>query len=110
VTQHGIPSFKIFMFYGGHGLHGKSDDQSSFLMTPPGERYDYAHFEFVMRGLQKVREAHPDLAPYVSVGLHCETADIMRAYTEIVERTSTSRGLAAYSESRPPHSEGLAIM
>ena len=110
VTQHGIPSFKIFMFYGGHGLHGKSDDQSSFLMTPPGERYDYAHFEFVMRGLQKVREVHPDLAPYVSVGLHCETADIMRAYTEIVERTSTSRGLAAYSESRPPHSEGLAIM
>ena len=22
VTEHGIPSFKIFMFYGGYGLHG----------------------------------------------------------------------------------------
>src|SRR5262245_53357025 len=25
--EHGIASFKIFMFYGGHGLHGRSDSQ-----------------------------------------------------------------------------------
>ena len=49
--SYGVSSFKIFMFYGGHGLHGKSDDQSDFFMTPPGERYDLAHFEFMMRGL-----------------------------------------------------------
>ncbi|HCP45408.1 MAG TPA: hydantoinase, partial [Deltaproteobacteria bacterium] len=28
----GVSSFKIFMFYGSHGLHGRSDDQSDFLM------------------------------------------------------------------------------
>jgi allantoinase len=62
VAEHGVSSFKIFMFYGSHGLHGRSSDQSSFLMTPPGERYDYAHFEFVMRGIQAAREQYPEYA------------------------------------------------
>ena len=109
VMDHGVTSFKIFMFYGSHGLHGRSTDQSSFLMTPPGERYDYAHFEFVMRGIQKVREAHPDLADRISLSLHCETAEIMAAYTKLVEEGGGPRDLDAYHRSRPPHSEGLAI-
>ncbi|MFS0894978.1 dihydroorotase [Microbacterium sp. 179-I 3D3 NHS] len=108
VTEHGVSSFKIFMFYGSHGLHGRSSDQSSFLMTPPDERYDYAHFEFVMRGVQRAREAHPELADQISLSLHCETAEIMAAYTKIVEGGDLT-GLEAYSASRPPHSEGLAI-
>ena len=109
VDEFGVCSFKIFMFYGGHGLHGKSDDQSAFLMTPPGERYDVSHFEFVMRGLAALRDRRPDLADVVSLSLHCETAEIMRAYTEIVERDGSLEGLEAYSASRPPHSEGLAV-
>jgi allantoinase len=109
VDDFGVCSFKIFMFYGGHGLHGKSDDQSAFLMTPPGERYDVAHFEFIMRGLADLRARRPDLAEALSLSLHCETAEIMRAYTEIVERDRSLAGLAAYSASRPPHSEGLAV-
>jgi allantoinase len=31
IEQMGVTSFKIFMFYGSHGLHGRSEDQSSFL-------------------------------------------------------------------------------
>ena len=110
IEQFGVTSYKVFMFYGGHGLHGKSDDQSSFLMTPPGERYDYAHFEFIMRGLQAAREKYPDIAEFLSLSLHCETAEIMTAYTEMVEQDSDLEGLAAYSAARPPHSEGLAIV
>jgi allantoinase len=109
VRDLGVTSFKIFMFYGSHGLHGASDDQSSFLMTPPDEKYDYAHFEFVMRGVQKAREEFPHLADDISLSLHCETAEIMRAYTKIVEQDDSLTGLEAYSASRPPHSEGLAI-
>ncbi len=109
VTEHGVSSFKIFMFYGSHGLHGRSEDQSSFLMTPPGERYDYAHFEFVMRAVQRAREENPELADQISCSLHCETAEIMTAYTKIVEQEGTLSGLEAYSASRPPHSEGLAV-
>lgn len=88
VADHGIASFKIFMFYGSHGLHGRSDDQSNFLMTPPGESYDYAHFEFVMRGVQRARELMPDIADQISLSLHCETAEIMAAYTKMVEETA----------------------
>lgn len=109
ITQHGVTSFKIFMFYGSHGLHGRSSDQNAFLMIPEEERYDLAHFEFVMRGVQRARERFPELADSISLSLHCETAEIMSAYTKLVEQEGTLSGLAAYSASRPPHSEGLAI-
>ncbi|MCA1228770.1 dihydroorotase family protein [Saccharopolyspora sp. 6M] len=109
VREHGVTSFKIFMFYGSHGLHGRSTDQSDFLMIPEGERYDIAHFEFVMRGIQAAREANPDIADQISLSLHCETAEIMTAYTRLVEEEGELSGLEAYSASRPPHSEGLAV-
>ncbi|WP_235736621.1 dihydroorotase [Nocardioides alcanivorans] len=109
VSEHGVTSFKVFMFYGSHGLHGRSADQNSFLMIPEGERYDYAHFEFVMRGVQKAREQFPEFADEISLSLHCETAEIMAAYTKMVEDAGELSGLEAYHESRPPHSEGLAI-
>ncbi|MGC2520418.1 MAG: dihydroorotase family protein [Burkholderiales bacterium] len=108
-TEWGVPSFKIFMFYGGYGLHGKSSSQNDFLMIGPEERYDIAHFEFIMRSARKLMEAHPDIADTISVSLHCELAEILNAYTRIVERDATLQGLAAYSAARPPHSEGLAI-
>jgi allantoinase len=109
IENFGVTSFKIFMFYGSHGLHGRSSDQSAFLMIPPDERYDLAHFEFVMRGVQAAREKLTDAAPHVSLSLHCETAEIMTAYTKLVEQDGSLSGLAAYSASRPPHSEGLAV-
>ncbi|HEX5496789.1 MAG TPA: dihydroorotase family protein, partial [Mycobacteriales bacterium] len=109
IDRFGVSSFKIFMFYGSHGLHGRSDDQSAFLMTPPEEKYNIAHFEFVMRGIQAARRARPDLADAISLSLHCETPEIMTAYTTLVERAGELSGLEAYSASRPPHSEGLAV-
>src|SRR5690606_21087075 len=63
----------------------------------------------VMRGVQKAREQFPELAPHISLSLHCETAEIMSAYTKLVEEEGTLTGLAAYSASRPQHSEGLAV-
>ncbi len=109
INEHGVTSFKIFMFYGSHGLHGKSDDQSDFLMIGKDEKYDFAHFEFIMRGIRKAMDRFPDKAAQISLSLHCETAEIMRAYTKIVESENKLTGLPAYSASRPPHSEGLAI-
>jgi allantoinase len=109
IERHGVTSFKIFMFYGNYGLHGSSTTQKDFLMTPEGEYYDYAHFEFIMRGVKRAMERFPDKAPYINLGLHCETAEIMRAYTHIVQKDNNLQGLRAYSAARPPHSEGLAI-
>ena len=107
VLDHGVTSFKIFMFYGGYGLHGPSSQQNEFLMTGPDDRYDIAHFEFIMRSAQRLMAKFPDKAPYISVSLHCELAEILNAYTKIVEREGKLTGLAAYSAARPPHSEGL---
>jgi allantoinase len=107
-VDHGVTSFKIFMFYGGYGLHGRSNAQNDFLMIGPEERYDIAHFEFIMRSARRLMTQHPKLADYVSVSLHCELAEILNAYTEIVEHEGKLTGLHAYSAARPPHSEGLA--
>ncbi|HEX2334779.1 MAG TPA: dihydroorotase family protein [Burkholderiales bacterium] len=109
IEKHGVSSFKIFMFYGSHGLHGRSDSQRDFLMIGPEERYDFAHFEFVMRGVQAARERFPGKAAQISLSLHCETAEIMTAYTKLVEADAKLEGLAAYHAARPPHSEGLAV-
>ena len=62
-----------------------------------------------MRFAQRLMTKFPDKAPYISVSLHCELAEILNAYTKIVEREGKLTGLSAYSAARPPHSEGLAI-
>ena len=109
IEKFGVSSFKIFMFYGSHGLHGASNSQKDFLMIGENDRYDLAHFEFIMRGVQAAREQMPERAHQISLSLHCETAEIMTAYTKIVEKDKSLSGLAAYSASRPQHSEGLAV-
>jgi allantoinase len=109
IDKYGVTSFKIFMFYGGYGLHGASQHQHDFLMIGPEEKYDLAHFEFVMRGIKKAIEKFPKWRPYISLSMHCETAEIMAAYTKLIQRQGQLSGLRAYSAARPPHSEGLAI-
>ncbi|WP_293159858.1 hypothetical protein [Okeania sp. SIO2C9] len=37
---------------------------------------------------------------YISLSLHCEVADILNAYTKIVENDSSLTGLKAYSDFR----------
>ncbi|MEM9487023.1 MAG: dihydroorotase family protein, partial [Cyanobacteria bacterium P01_F01_bin.116] len=109
LLEQGVASFKIFMFYGGYGLHGLSDQQSLFLMINKEDRYDFAHFEFIMRGLTRLRQERPEVKDSLSLSLHCEVAEILNAYTKIVQQDTSLSGLKAYSAARPPHSEGLAI-
>ncbi|MFO0509360.1 MAG: hydantoinase, partial [Gammaproteobacteria bacterium] len=40
IDKYGVTSFKIFMFYGGYGLHGASNSQHKFLMIGEDEKYD----------------------------------------------------------------------
>jgi allantoinase len=109
IEKYGVTAFKIYMFYGGYGLHGASDSQHDFLMIGEHEKYDIAHFEFIMRGVQAATQQFPALREEISLSLHCETAEIMNAYTRIVQQEGKLSGLRAYSAARPPHSEGLAI-
>ena len=105
--EHGVASFKIFMFYGGHGLDGGSDRQREFLRLGPDDHYDLAHFEFIMRALADLQARRPGLP--LSLSLHCELPDILAAYTRLVQREGKLHGLPAYSASRPPHAEAMAI-
>jgi len=131
IEKYGVTSFKIFMFYGGYGLHGASSSQREFLMIGEDEKYDIAHFEFVMRGVQRAVQRYPAKRNAISLSLHCELAEILAAYTKMVEGGAKATdldtwltgethdpacrdcaplsGLRAYSAARPPHSEGLAI-
>ncbi|MCX8019041.1 MAG: dihydroorotase family protein [Chitinophagaceae bacterium] len=109
IEEFGVTSFKIFMFYGNYGLHGSSQNQKDFLMLKEDEYYDVAHFEFIMRELQEAVVKFSDKKEALSLSLHCETAEIMRAYTKLVQEEGKLKGLRAYSAARPPHSEGLAI-
>lgn len=131
ISKYGVTSFKIFMFYGGYGLHGASNSQREFLMIGEDEKYDIAHFEFVMRGVHRAMQRNPKLKDSISLSLHCELADILSAYTKMVEGGAKVTdldtyltgethdpdcvdckpltGLRAYSAARPPHSEGLAV-
>jgi len=78
-------------------------------MIDPEEKYDIAHFEFVMRGVKRAADRFPERRAYISLSLHCETAQIMAAYTKLVQAEGSLSGLRAYSAARPPHSEGLAV-
>jgi allantoinase len=102
IEKHGVSSFKIFMFYGSHGLHGASATaQRDFLMIGEDERYDYAHFEFVMRGIQAARENRCPSGRADLALLHCETAEVMTAYTKIIEKDKSQKGLAGLPRVAP---------
>jgi allantoinase len=110
LTEFGVPTFsELFMFYGGHGLHGRSDSQREWLMLGPDDHYDLAYFEFIMREAARLTESYPEMADFVSVGLHCEVAELLRAYEVLARDRMDLKSLEAYSEARPPHNEALAI-
>ena len=109
-TDCGAPNFgEVFMFYGLHGLHGRSDSQSKWLMLNEGDHYDLAHFDFICREAARLQQQHPDLAKYIQVSWHCETPEILRAYEPKIRAEGNLKGLEAYSAARPPHSEAIAI-
>lgn len=109
VSEYGVCTFKVFMFYGSHGLHGRSSRQNQYLMIDEDHRYDIAHFERIMGRLQQLTAERPELADVLSLSLHCETPELMTAHTRAVEKAGELSGLTAYSAARPPHSEGLAV-
>ena len=46
-----------------------------------------------MRGIQAAREQLPAQASQISLSLHCETAEIMRACTKIIEGDKSRNAL-----------------
>jgi allantoinase len=108
IEKHGVSSFKIFMFYGSHGLHGAAT-QRDFLMIGEDERYDY--------GALRVRDArHPEGA---RADARAGAADLAQPALrdgrgddrlhEDGREGQVAEGPGRLHASRPPHSEGLAV-
>ncbi|WP_031168999.1 dihydroorotase [Streptosporangium roseum] len=104
VSQHGVTSFKYYMFYKGFDLAANSRDARSFTM---GDEYDLGHLLLLMEKLAEVQLDHPDRR--ISLSLHCEQSELMRVFIDRVQRSGQPQNLRAYSEGRPPLTEEVAI-
>ncbi|WP_344824430.1 dihydroorotase family protein [Actinocorallia longicatena] len=104
VTEHGVTSFKYYMFYKGFDLAANSRDAQAFTM---GDEYDLGHLYLIMEKLAAVQAAHPDRR--LSLSLHCEQSELMRVFIDRIQRSGRPQNLRAYHEGRPPLTEEVAI-
>ncbi|WP_329024045.1 dihydroorotase [Streptomyces sp. NBC_00690] len=104
VADHGITSFKYYMFYKGFDLTANSRDARSFTM---GDEYDLGHLYLILEQLAKTQQDHPDLR--LSLSLHCEQAELMRVFIERTRNSGQPQNLKAYSDGRPTLTEQVAI-
>ncbi|MFE3448994.1 dihydroorotase family protein [Nonomuraea sp. NPDC059194] len=104
VEEHGITSYKYYMFYKGFDLAANSRDARAFTM---GDEYDLGHLLLIMEQLSAVQAARPDVR--LSLSLHCEQSELMRVFIDRVQRSGAPQNLRAYSEGRPPLTERVAI-
>ncbi|WP_214316875.1 dihydroorotase [Nonomuraea sediminis] len=104
VTDHGITSYKYYMFYKGFDLAANSRDARGFTM---GDEYDLGHLFLIMEKLAEVQRMRPD--ERISLSLHCEQSELMRVFIDRVQRGGAPQNLRAYHEARPPLTEEVAI-
>jgi dihydroorotase-like cyclic amidohydrolase len=104
VEEHGVTSFKYYMFYKGFDLAANSRDARSFTM---GDEYDLGHLYLLMEQVAAVQRANPDRR--LSVSLHCEQSELMRVFIDRVRANGDPQTLRAYHEGRPPLTERVAI-
>ena len=103
VRDHGVASFKFYMFYIGLNLAADSTAASAYTMA---EQYDLGHMYRLMEAVAAC--ARDASGGRVSLSVHCETADIIRTCVE-EQRAAGANDLAAWSRARPPFSEAMAI-
>ncbi|MGI5489936.1 dihydroorotase [Microtetraspora malaysiensis] len=104
VKEHGVTSYKYYMFYKGFDLAANSRDARSFTM---GDEYDLGHLYLLMEQVSAVQQDNPDLR--LSLSLHCEQSELMRVFIDRVRAGGDPQTLRAYHEGRPPLTERVAI-
>ena len=104
VKEHGVTSFKYYMFYKGFDLASNSRDARAFTM---GDEYDLGHLFLIMEKINEVQAEHPHLR--LSLSLHCEQSELMRVFIDRVRANGDPQTLRAYHEGRPPLTERVAI-
>ena len=106
VREGGVSTFKYYMFYKLLNLAGSSPDGMNYLMidTPVDLGFLYKY----MKEVSRVNDIFKDYG-MISLSVHCEEPEIIRATNEEVKERPTGNPLKDYSDSRPPWQEELAI-
>ena len=102
LVEQGVASFKFYMFYKGLNLSADSTHGKDYTMA---ENYDLGHLYELMA---RVAESATARKQRISLSLHCENPELIRVFMERVRKQGLT-GLKAYSEARPPLTEGLSI-
>jgi dihydropyrimidinase/allantoinase len=102
LVEQGVPSFKYYMFYKALTLSADSTRGKDYAMA---DEYDLGHLYEIMVRVAEAARARPSR---VSLSLHCENPELIRAFIARVKKQG-STGLRAYSEARPPLTERLSI-
>jgi dihydropyrimidinase/allantoinase len=104
VKEHGITSFKYYMFYKGFDLASNSRDSRAFTM---GDEYDLGHLFLMMEKIRETQAENPGVR--LSLSLHCEQSELMRVFIDRVRANGDPQNLKAYNDGRPPLTERVAI-
>jgi dihydropyrimidinase/allantoinase len=104
VDEHGVRSFKYYMFYKGMDLAGVGSGDEERM----SETYDLGHLFEIMEAVASVQAQWPG-AERVSLSIHAEQSELIRVFMERVRAAGALAGLEAYSAGRPPLTERLAI-
>ncbi|OPC79648.1 dihydropyrimidinase [Embleya scabrispora] len=107
IADHGVTSFKYYMFYKGFNLAASSRDTKAFRMAEDGQEYDLGHLFELMEGVAAANAADPDRR--ISLSLHCEQSELMRLFIDRVRKNGDPQTLEAYHRGRPPLTERVAI-
>lgn len=102
LVEQGVVTFKYFMFYKGLNLGA-----SSTVSPTMSDCYDLGHLYNIMEEAARLNTMLKDEP--VSVSVHCEDDEIIKAFIKKVKDAGLD-GLQAYAEARPPLAERVAIM
>ncbi len=102
---HGITSFQAFASGAGPAVPGAPAEPRQWREG----KLDLAYLESVMRALRRVAERFPERRGELSLGLHCEAAELVAAYARGVTKDGKPAGLRAHGAAHPPHAEAVAI-
>lgn len=102
LADQGVGSFKLYMFYKSLTLSSDSTKGKEYAMS---DDYDLGYLYEIM---ERAAEETKRRKQRISLSLHCENPEVIRAFIERVKAAGLT-GLEAYSKARPALSEELAI-
>ena len=106
VREGGVCTLKYYMFYKLLTLAGATSEANNYLMID--NSVDFGFLYKFMKEVGRVNQLYKDYGT-VSLSVHCENPEIIRATQEEVRANPSGNPMKDYSNARPPWQEELAI-